>query len=236
METPARSSTTDMDLPKPDAVEDLRLFRRGQGAAPRHTPKPWRLQPLRVQGVVHPGTRRDHRPSRGRPTPRHGRATSPGTGRGAPRAERVLERAADGDRHLRVARCRSAVRCVGHCSSAAGAPCHGSGSWPRWWPYPSSPWPSRPAVRSTCTGGSGTTGRRLIGEHRPRGTRESLEGIERGSRFCTFVDGLPRQAVEAAVLIGAVLISGRRAGRRHPPNEQLNDHLPTSLRRAPAIR
>ena len=39
------------------------------------------------------------------------------------------------------------------------------------------------------------------------GETRSLEGISRGSRFCTFVDGLPRRAVESAVLIGAVLIA-----------------------------
>ncbi len=57
-------------------------------------------------------------------------------------------------------------------------------------------------------------------------TRTSLEGIEQGSRFCNFVDGLPRQALETAVLIGAVLISVVGLGVAILHTTQLDDLLP----------
>ena len=58
----------------------------------------------------------------------------------------------------------------------------------------------------------------------------SLEGIGRGSRFCTFVDSLPRQALEVAVMIGAVVIAAVGLGVAIHQTTQLNEHLPTSYR------
>ena len=60
---------------------------------------------------------------------------------------------------------------------------------------------------------------------RPTGS-ESLEGVERGSRVCTFVDGLPRQAAEVAVLVGAVAVSVIGLGVAIHLTTQLNDLLP----------
>lgn len=54
----------------------------------------------------------------------------------------------------------------------------------------------------------------------------SLEGVDRGSRIRTFVDGMPRQAAEAAVLIGAVTVSVIGLGIAIHLTTQLNDLLP----------
>jgi hypothetical protein len=56
--------------------------------------------------------------------------------------------------------------------------------------------------------------------------RNSLEGIERGSRMRTFVDGMPRHAVEAAVLLAAVLISVIGLGVAIHLTTQLKELLP----------
>ncbi len=64
----------------------------------------------------------------------------------------------------------------------------------------------------------------------------SLEGIGRGSRFCTFVDSLPRQALEVAVMIGAVVIAAVGLGVAIHQTTQLNEHLPTSLSSAARVR
>ncbi len=58
------------------------------------------------------------------------------------------------------------------------------------------------------------------------GDRRSVEGIERGSRIRSFVDGVPRQAAEVAVLIGAVLVSVIGLGVAIHQTTQLNELLP----------
>jgi hypothetical protein len=66
--------------------------------------------------------------------------------------------------------------------------------------------------------------------NRPRGsgpaTRRSLEGVQRASRIRTFVDGVPRQAAEIAVLILAVLVSVIGLGVAIHLTTQLNNLLP----------
>jgi hypothetical protein len=61
------------------------------------------------------------------------------------------------------------------------------------------------------------------------GRPRSLEGISRGSRFRTFVDGLPRQALETTVLIGAVLIAVVGLGVAIHNATQLDDLMPMSF-------
>ncbi|MGD9704544.1 MAG: hypothetical protein AB7Q42_07725 [Acidimicrobiia bacterium] len=56
--------------------------------------------------------------------------------------------------------------------------------------------------------------------------RRSLEGVERGSRVRTFVDGMPRHAAEVAVLIGAVIVSVVGLGVAIHLTTQLNELLP----------
>jgi hypothetical protein len=58
------------------------------------------------------------------------------------------------------------------------------------------------------------------------GDRRSVEGIERGSRIRSFLDGVPRQAAEVAVLIGAVLVSVIGLGVAIHQTTQLNELLP----------
>jgi hypothetical protein len=58
------------------------------------------------------------------------------------------------------------------------------------------------------------------------GARQSLEGVERGSRIRTFVDGVPRHAAEVTVLIGAVLVSVIGLGVAIHLTSQLKDLLP----------
>ena len=55
-----------------------------------------------------------------------------------------------------------------------------------------------------------------------------VEGIERGSRIRSFLDGVPRQAAELAVLIGAVLVSVIGLGWRSIRPTQLNELLPVN--------
>ena len=54
----------------------------------------------------------------------------------------------------------------------------------------------------------------------------SVEGIERNSRIRSFVDGVPRQAAEVAVLIGAVVVSVIGLGVAIHQTTQLNELLP----------
>jgi hypothetical protein len=54
----------------------------------------------------------------------------------------------------------------------------------------------------------------------------SLEGVERGSRIRSFVDGMPRQAAEVAVLVGAVVVTFVGLGIAIHRTTQLNDLLP----------
>ena len=71
--------------------------------------------------------------------------------------------------------------------------------------------------------------RRTLCEPDPSGApgdHRSLEGIERGSRIRSFVDGVPRQAAEVAVLIGAVLVSVIGLGVAIHQTTQLNELLP----------
>jgi len=56
--------------------------------------------------------------------------------------------------------------------------------------------------------------------------RQSLEGVERGSRIRTFVDGVPRHAAEVTVLIGAVVVSVIGLGVAIHLTSQLKDLLP----------
>ena len=56
--------------------------------------------------------------------------------------------------------------------------------------------------------------------------RYSLEGVEPGGRVRTFVDGLPRQVAELAVLAGAVVVSVIGLGVAIHLTTQLNDLLP----------
>ncbi len=58
------------------------------------------------------------------------------------------------------------------------------------------------------------------------GDHRSVEGIERGSRIRSFLDGVPRQAAEVAVLIGAVLVSVIGLGVAIHQTTQLNELLP----------
>ena len=55
---------------------------------------------------------------------------------------------------------------------------------------------------------------------------QSLEGVERGSRIRTFVDGVPRHAAEVTVLIGAVVVSVIGLGVAIHLTSQLKDLLP----------
>ena len=54
----------------------------------------------------------------------------------------------------------------------------------------------------------------------------SLEGVAPGGRMRTFVDGLPRQVAELAVLLGAVIVSVVGLGIAIHLTTQLNDLLP----------
>jgi len=56
--------------------------------------------------------------------------------------------------------------------------------------------------------------------------RKSLEGVDRGSRIQTFVDGVPRHAAEVTVLIGAVVVSVIGLGVAIHLTSQLKDLLP----------
>jgi hypothetical protein len=56
--------------------------------------------------------------------------------------------------------------------------------------------------------------------------RYSLEGVAPGGRVRTFVDGLPRQVAEFAVLTGAVIVSVIGLGVAIHLTTQLNDVLP----------
>jgi hypothetical protein len=56
--------------------------------------------------------------------------------------------------------------------------------------------------------------------------RQSLEGVERGSRIRTFVDGVPRHAAEVTVLIGAVVVSVIGLGVAIHLTSQLKELLP----------
>ncbi len=80
------------------------------------------------------------------------------------------------------------------------------------------------------------TGRELVlyrrfGEYRALrcGPRSSLEGVERGGRIRSFVDGVPRQAAEVAVLVGAVTVSVVGLGVAIHLTTQLNDLMPIDL-------
>jgi hypothetical protein len=55
---------------------------------------------------------------------------------------------------------------------------------------------------------------------------QSLEGVQRGSRIRTFVDGMPRHAAEVAVLIGAIVVSVFGLGVAIHLTTQLNELLP----------
>ena len=63
---------------------------------------------------------------------------------------------------------------------------------------------------------------------RSRSRRGSLESVERGGRIQTFVDGVPRQAAEVAVLVGALAVSVVGLG--------IAIHLTTQLERPDADR
>jgi hypothetical protein len=56
--------------------------------------------------------------------------------------------------------------------------------------------------------------------------RQSLEGVDQGSRIQTFVDGVPRHAAEVTVLIGAVVVSVIGLGVAIHLTSQLKDLLP----------
>jgi hypothetical protein len=56
--------------------------------------------------------------------------------------------------------------------------------------------------------------------------RQSLEGVERGSRIRAFVDGVPRHAAEVTVLIGAVVVSVIGLGVAIHLTSQLKELLP----------
>ena len=140
---------------------------------------------------------------RGRRAPRHGRVASAGAGRRAAGAERALERAAEPDRQPRPARRRAGLRGLGAALRRLERGAVGVvrriarrrlGRRPRGGDVPGDPHVSalRPLQDAV-----------LRAEHATKA--RSLEGIGRGSRFCTFVDSLPRQALEVAVLIGAVV-------------------------------
>jgi hypothetical protein len=58
------------------------------------------------------------------------------------------------------------------------------------------------------------------------GERNSLEGVDRGNRIRSFVDGMPRHAAEVAVLIGAVVISVIGLGLAIHHTTQLKELLP----------
>jgi hypothetical protein len=56
--------------------------------------------------------------------------------------------------------------------------------------------------------------------------RQSLEGVERGRRIRTFVDGVPRHAAEVTVLIGAVVVSVVGLGVAIHLTSQLKELMP----------
>ena len=218
---------------------DGELVPRTQGDDGADEPRRVRpaLRGVRGQGAVHPRPRRGQGARRGRPPAEHAPHAPPGSDRGAAGAERAAGQPAQGDRDLRMARRRPLSSARGRCSSEAPARCRGRGSSRPWSPFPSSRLLVARSARSCSTVASAATGpsrARTIRRPRPPiavrrsddGVDQSLEGIERGSRIRTFVDGVPRHAAEVAILIGAVVVSVIGLGVAIHLTTQLNDLLP----------